>query len=284
MNEQGYSLLFACVTVVGMLVVFQIAQRLISPKHALRAGLTGPNPAAALFNVGNVLGVFIIAGAVVSGSMEGDSWKADAMWVAAFGGAGLLLFALSSRLGTMMLLRSKLTAEIERGNVAAGIAAGGHAVATAIIVARAMSGNDLRELGLSLIFFLLAQASLHLLVVLFRALTAYDDADEIEGENVAAALSYAGLTIAVGMIVGRAVEGQFQDWPHSLRAFGFALAYGLLLYPVRQLVVQTLILGSPLRLRSGKLDEAIAKERSIGSGALEAVSYVATALLIMKVG
>jgi uncharacterized membrane protein YjfL (UPF0719 family) len=277
-------LAFACATVVGMLLLFRLAQRVIAPKHSLRAELTGTNPAAALYNVGNVLGVFIIAGSVVANSVEGESWKTDVTWVAAFGGMGLALFAVTSRLGAMMLLRSKLTAEIERGNAAAGIAAGGHAVATAVIVARALSGSQLRDLGLSAVFFLIAQASLHLLVLLFRALTPYDDGDEIMGENVAAALSYAGLTIAVGMIVGRAVEGEFTTWAQSLRGYAYALGYGALLYPVRQLVVQTVLLGSPLSLRKGKLDDAIAKERSVASGALEAIAYVATALVVLKVG
>lgn len=283
MESNGYLLAFACGTVVGMLLLFRLGQRVLAPKHSLRAELTGTNVAAALFNVGNVLGVFLIAGSIVANTVEGESWKTDVTWVAAFGGVGLALFAITSRVGAMTILRSKLTAEIERGNAAAGIAAGGHAVATAIIVARALAGNDLRELGLSLFFFLLAQASLHLLVVLFRALTPYDDGDEIMGENVAAALSYAGLTIAVGMIVGRAVEGQFTTWAQSLRGYGFALAYGLLLYPVRQIVVQTFLLGSPLSLRKGKLDDAIAKDRSVASGALEAIAYLATAFVVLKV-
>jgi hypothetical protein len=49
---------------------------------------------------------------------------------------------------------------------------------------------------------------------------------------------------------------------------------------VRQLFVQTLLLRAPLTLRGGRLDTAIAVERSEGLGALEAASYVATALSI----
>ena len=54
------------------------------------------------------------------------------------------------------------------------------------------------------------------------------------------------------------------------------------LYPVRQVFVQMLLLRSPLKLRGGPLDQGIAVERSEGIGALEAVTYVATALSITR--
>ena len=54
------------------------------------------------------------------------------------------------------------------------------------------------------------------------------------------------------------------------------------LYPVRQLFVQSLLLGGRLSLRGGKLDEAIQLRRSAGLGALEGTSYVATALAVTR--
>ena len=46
--------------------------------------------------------------------------------------------------------------------------------------------------------------------------------------------------------------------------------------------VQMLLLRGPLKLRGGALDDGIALERSEGIGALEAVTYVATALSISR--
>ena len=48
----------------------------------------------------------------------------------------------------------------------------------------------------------IAQATLHLFVILFRSLTAYSDDQEIMGQNVAAALSYAGATLATHLFNG----------------------------------------------------------------------------------
>jgi uncharacterized membrane protein YjfL (UPF0719 family) len=135
-------------------------------------------------------------------------------------------------------------------------------------------------MGVSLVFFVVAQLTLHVFVIAFRALTAYDDAEEIMAENVAAAVSYAGVTIALGLIIAHAADGTFAGWLPMFRGFGTALLYCLSLYVVRQLVVQTLVLGGPLRLWRGALDVAIGARRDVSIGALEAAAYLGTALLL----
>ena len=156
--------------------------------------------------VGQVLAVFLVAASVVKNGMKGDSIAHDALWIAAFAAVGVLLISITGRIGTQLLLQARLAKEIERGNVAAGVAAAANYIATGIITAAAVSGSGLHDLGLALIFFLIAQVTLHVFATLFRALTTYDDAEQIAGENLAAALSYSGLLIAVAIVVARAVE------------------------------------------------------------------------------
>ncbi|RYE84718.1 MAG: DUF350 domain-containing protein, partial [Myxococcales bacterium] len=155
--------------------------------------------------------------------------------------------------------------------------------ATGIVIAHNIHGSGLGTLAVSLVFFVLAQLSLHLFVVLFRALTSYDDSEEVLTGNLAAALSYGGLTVAVAIVVGAASDGAFAGWVESLRGYALAVLVNLVFYPVRQLVVQGLLLGARPTLRAGRLDEAVGQERNVGFGALEAVSYVATALLLTRV-
>jgi len=177
-------------------------------------------------------------------------------------------------------LRAQLGREVERGNVASGLAAGAHYVATGIITSRALSGHSAIELALSLGFFLLAQLTLHVFVMLFRALTTYDDAEQIQGENLAAALSYSGVTIAIAIVIARALEGDFDGLLMSLKGYGSVLAFLFALYPIRQVVVQGVLLGGPVALRGGRLDQGIAAERNEGMAALEAVTYLSSALAI----
>jgi uncharacterized membrane protein YjfL (UPF0719 family) len=273
---------FGALTALGLLAVFRAGQRAFAPAHTLRVDVEAGNVARSLLQVGHVLGIVLIAGSVVASVVRGESLRDDALWAAAFGLSGVGLLALTGRLGVRLLLRARLPEEIERGNAAAGVAAAGHYVATAIIIARSFSGNGLAELGLSLFFFAVAQLTLHLFVMLFRALTTYDDGEEVLQENLAASLSYAGATVAIALLVGRAAEGEFTGWGPSLRSYAATLGASLVLYPVRQLVVQGLVLGARPTLRGGRLDEGIARDRNVGMGALEGVSYLAAALLLNR--
>jgi uncharacterized membrane protein YjfL (UPF0719 family) len=238
------------------------------------------NAARGIERAGFVCGVAFVASSAIQGFVHGENWRTDLLWTAVFGGCAVLLLAVAGSLGIRVLLRSRLPREIARGNVAAGVAAGAHYAATGLIVARCLYGDDLGTLGVSVVFFVIAQATLHLFVILFRSLTVYADDQEIIGENVAAALSYAGAMLAIAVIVGHAAEGDFAGWGASLRAYALALLSVLVLYPVRQLVVQTLFLRQPFALRGGGLDRLVAQEHNVGVSAVEAVSYLATAFLL----
>jgi uncharacterized membrane protein YjfL (UPF0719 family) len=277
-----YALAFAVGTTLVMLALFRLSRRVASPGKSVGKDFAASNAARHLLDVGQVLGVFMVSAAVVRNCVHGEDLTSDLVSAAGFGALGLVLIAVMGRFGTQLLLRAQLPAEIERGNVAAGVAAGSHYVATGIVAAHALAGSKLRDVGLSLLFFVLAMTALWAFVTLFRALTTYDDAEQIQGENLAAALSYAGISIAVAIIVGCALDGDFVSWASSLRGFGAILLLALALYPVRQLFVQTLLLGAPFALRGGALDTRIGVERNEGIGALEAVTYIATALSVAR--
>jgi uncharacterized membrane protein YjfL (UPF0719 family) len=280
-----YVMTFGALAAIGLLVLLLAGQRVLSPEHTVAKDLAKGNTAHGLLQVGEVLGVFLVAGSAVSNTLTGQhGWQHDALWVSIFGVASLVLLAVTGRLGIALLLRSKLPREIERGNAAAGLAGGAHYVATGIIVSRAVAGSDLRGLGLSFAFFAVALITLHLIVLAFRALTSYDDAEQIEKENFAAALSYAGITIATALIIGRALDGEFQGWAPTLLAYGKSLLFVIALYPVRQILVQAVFLGGGFSFHKGSLDAAVADRKNAGAAALEAASYVATALLVTRLG
>lgn len=271
-----YMVCFGAATTLVMLVLLMLGRKPLA--HDLTTG----NAAERLLGVGQVTAIFLVAANAVKTAVKGEDIVRDIGWVAAFGIVGVVLIAVTGQLGVRLLLQSRLPVEIARGNVAAGLAAGAHYVATGIITSRAMAGSNLNELAISVAFFVIGQVTLHVFVSLFRALTTYDDAEQIAGENLAAALSYAGLAIGVAIIIARATEGDFTGWAASLRGYAGVIACVVALYPVRQVFVQMLLLRAPLRLRGGPLDEGIAVQRSAGIGVLEAVTYVATALAITR--
>jgi uncharacterized membrane protein YjfL (UPF0719 family) len=267
---------FAVASTLVLLVLAMLARR------TLAADLKDGNDAQRIAAAGEVLGVFVIAGATVRDAVTGASLVHDVVACAAFGVVGLGASTLAGRLGVRMLLGGHLHEEVVRGNKASGLAAAAQLLASALVTSRAITGSELHTIGLSLTFFAIGQATLLLFVTLFRALTTYDDADQIHGENLAAAVSYAGVTLAIAIVVSRALEGDFDGWSASLKGYGGVLLTLLALWPVRQLFVQTILLRSPLHARGGALDVAIAQRRSTGMAALEAASYVATALAVTQ--
>ncbi|MFO0676902.1 MAG: DUF350 domain-containing protein [Polyangiaceae bacterium] len=284
-NETVYTLAFASAVTTALLVLLRLLERTFAPDHRLKSDLERGDVPFAILHAGDVLAVFLVSASVVANCVHRESVGMDVAWSAAFGIVATSLYYGTSRLGMRALFQKSLVGtELARGNLAAGVTAAAHAIATGILVARAIGGNDLPSLGLSLVFFAIAQASLHVLVALFRWLTPYDDAEEILGGNLAAAVSYSGVTVAVAILVGHAVEGPFTGWTSSLTGYAIALGYGVSLYVVRQFVVPMVLLGAPPTLRRGVLDRGIATDRDVGKAVLEAVAYLATAFLVVRIG
>ncbi len=271
---------FGAGTMLAMLIAHRLLQRLFDPKSSTFGGFLGESSARALREVGDVLAVFLIGPAIVKSCVLGESVAHDVTWCAAFAALGLVLLEGSGVLGLRLLLRKRIAPALDRDNCAAGIAGACHYVAMGILVSRAATGNDVRGIGLALVFFALALVTHQMLMILFRALTTYDDAEQIDGENLAAAVSYGGLSIALAIVLARALQGDFVDWPSSISGFGLVALTALGFYPLRQIVVQGLLAGSLPTLRGGALDLAIGRDRKVGAAALEAACYVGAALSI----
>jgi uncharacterized membrane protein YjfL (UPF0719 family) len=279
-HSSTYVGLFGACTLLGLL----LGHRLVVGRLGVegpRATVLGENPALALREVGSVLALFLVGSAVVKGTLRGEGIGTDALWCAAYALLGLVLLETMSFVGLALILKRNLRDALVRGNVAAGLAAAAHHVAMGVLTSKAVAGNDLRGLGLSVTFFVIGVLAHQLLVSLFRVVTTYDDAEQIDGENTAAALSYAGMTLGVALVIARALEGDFVDWPTALGGFGALVSMNLAFYPLRQLVVQTLLLGAPPKWRGGALDDAIGRDRRLGVAALEAGAYLGGALAIV---
>ncbi|MBI3072277.1 MAG: DUF350 domain-containing protein [Deltaproteobacteria bacterium] len=282
----GDFLYFAAFGVLTILV-FQVAavlfDALLRRVNFADAIVAKRNGAAGIEQAGRAIGAFMIAASVVKGCVGGVDVLHDVAWTAAFGFPAVVLLVVVGRLSAQVLLRARIAGEIARNNTAAGIAVAAHDVATAIVIARCLHGNSVDTLGVSLAFLAIALVTLNLFIVAFRVITTYADSEEVLDNNVAAALSYAGITVALGIIIAHAAEGDFVSWEKSLGAYGLALAFAAALYPVRQVIVEAVILRAGFSLRGGRLDREIAEQRNIGVGAVEAAAYVGVALFVVSV-
>lgn len=265
-----------CVVYAGLL---RVAQGFL---RRGRATFLDENPAHRLYAALQAVGVLWIGASVAHQCAVGDDLARDALWAFSFGGVGFILYLVAGQLGVRLLFGARLADEIDEGNVAASLAAGAHHIAVAILVAECAAGTDLFGLGLASGFFVLGLVCHQLVVVLHRAMTTYDDAEQIAGENMAAALSWSGTSVAAAIVIARALSGEFQGWDVALPSFLQVAVLALLLLPFRQVVVGGLLLGTMPRLRGGVLDDAVGLKHDAAVAALDATVGIAVAFAIAR--
>ena len=261
---------------VATLVVLMVWRRVL--RAVLMRGAGATNAAGRILEASETFGVLLIAAAETQAAAELEAGP-RALSTAVFGGVAVGAVVVSGRLVSRVFMQSNVGRAVADGNVAAAVAAGGHVVAAAVVASDCLIGSSLGELGIAVGAFLGASAALHGLVTLFRMLTTYDDAAEIRDGNVAAGLSHAGVCVALGLVVGNAVHGTWAGFGASAAAFGIALLWALALYPVRQFLVETLVLGGLPRIRGGKVDDGVGRGRDVGLAALETASFLGVAVL-----
>jgi uncharacterized membrane protein YjfL (UPF0719 family) len=206
----------------------------------------------------------------------------DLLSVLLYGGVGIVLLTVVA-LGTCrVFLGMRIQEQLAAHNVAAAIVVAGVYIATSLTYSGTLSGEG-GGFWILLLFFLLGQLALLGITYAFRWLTSYDDVQEIAAGNVAAALALTGVLIAVGLIVRWAVAGQYIGFFRSIGSFLLALLLALVLYPVRQVIVQWLLLGGTMHWRSSLLDSEIARDKNVAAGLMEATAYVTAALFLTSI-
>jgi uncharacterized membrane protein YjfL (UPF0719 family) len=273
---------FVVLAVIVLLIIARGVYRLVLGQAMTETLIDRDNKAAAVALSGFLLGVVQVIIPILSAPSH--TFWSDVKGVAAYGIGGIVAMTVA---GLIFEQYSRLTGaplreQIAQGNLAAGIIDGAIHFASGQIVAGALTG-DSGTLLPTIVFWAAGVAALIVFTHIFRYVTAYHDAELIKQGNVAAALGCAGLIVAIGMMVGYAVSGSFTGYADSFRSFGLMLLVVLVLYPVRQIIVQMLLLGGGFSLRNGRLDHEIAKDQNVGAGLLEAIGYLATALVVTRI-
>ncbi len=270
---------FVALATIILLIIARFVYSLVLGQAMTDTLINRDNKAAAIALSGFLLGVIKVIIPILTS--PGHSFWNDVRGVAAYGTGGIVAMTVS---GLIFGWYSKLTGidlreQIAKGNTAAGILAAGEYLAVSWVVSGTLTG-DSGAIVPTIVFWAAGLIALLVLAHLFRMLTAYNDTELIAKGNLAAALSCAGLLVAIGMMIGYAVSGTFTDYAEGFRAFGLILLVTLVLYPVRQIIVQMLLLGGGFSFRNGRLDQEIAEDENIGAGLLEAVGYLSSAMLI----
>ena len=261
--------------VLGLLVLGKWLYDALHRSFVLRTELVEKdNLAVALAVSGYYLGLVIVLGGVVSGPAS-FSVVDDVIGLVIFGLLGIVLLNLSAWVNDTVVF-SKFDNEreiVEDRNSGMGAVEGGNYVAVGLITAGAMSGEG--GLVPGLVYWLAGLAALVVAGLLYDKITSYDLHDEIEKDNAAVGVAFAGVLIGFGNIIRLAGDGDFVSWNESMVEFGYYTVVGLILLPLVRLFADKVLLpGASLS------DELVKTKPNLGAGVLEAVSYIAASMLI----
>jgi len=273
-EEIGTGFIYLAV-VLGLLVLGKWLYDALHRRFVLRTELVEKdNLAVALAVSGYYLGLVIVLGGVVSGPAS-FSVIDDVIGLVIFGVLGTVLLNLSAWVNDAVVF-SKFDNEreiVEDRNAGMGAVEAGNYIAVGLITAGAMSGEG--GLVPGLVYWFAGLVALIVAGLLYDKMTSYDLHDEIEKDNVAVGVAFAGVLIGFGNIIRLAGEGDFVSWNQSLTEFGYYTVVGLFLLPLVRLFADKVLLpGASLS------DELVKDRPNLGAGVLEAVSYVAASMLI----
>lgn len=273
------NLILALILIVGFYVIFYIGKvvhDLIHRSYNLNTELVeNDNAALALAISGYYLGLVIAIGGTLVGPSQGI--VNDLLDLAFYGIISIALLNISWVIcDKIILYKFHVNDELIRDhNQGTGAVVAATSIASGFIIYGAVSGEG-GSIWTTLIFWAIGQIVLILAAMVYRLITPYDDHEEIEKDNVAAGVSFAGALIAIGIIVGLAGEGDFTTWREALPSYiGFAVV-GLILLPVIRTLTDKVLLPTV------KLSDEIANQEkpNVGAAYIEAFSYIAAAFIV----
>lgn len=232
------------------------------------------NVAAAISVGGYFIGITIIFAGALSGPSAG-TLGVDIAVVTGYTIGGIALLIISRIINQKLILYKFSTVKeiIEDQNPGTGVVEAGSYVASALIIAGSIHGEGGGPL-ITLVFYAIGQACLVLFGLLYAKITPYSLHDEIEQDNVAAGLGFAGGLVAIGIILMRAVSGDFVSWSADLTAVAIDVVI-VFIY-----IIGVRFIFDKFILRNSDLMTEISKDKNIGAGLLEMLVAICFAVAL----
>ncbi len=258
----------------------KVLYRILNPKIDVKKELIEKdNFAFILSYVGYFIALIIIIGASIIG--ESIGFLNDIQIIAMYSLIGVLLLNISIWISNKFLLNKfDIKKEIITDkNEGTGIIEACIYIANALLLYGALIGESTTiQEGLITFVSYWAIGNVMLLIAakIFIKWMSYDIHAEIEKDNVAAGLSFAGAILAIGIIIMNALLDPFLDWQTTIVDVLSQTVLGCILLPIMRFLADKILLpGRKLT------DEIINQEKpNVGAGLIEAFAYVASAVLI----
>jgi uncharacterized membrane protein YjfL (UPF0719 family) len=264
---------------IAILLLSKHAFRLLSPYNVNEELVHSDNLAVGIMMAGYYAGVVIVFLGAVSGDSQFETNSFGTVMHelaidAGYAFFGILALNLCRKVvDTAVLHKFSAVKEIlVDKNIGTGAVEAGAMVATALMIAGAVSGQG--SFVTALVFFALGLLLLVLFSRFHALMTPYDDHGEIEKDNVAAG-AYLGFSlIALGIIVLKATAGDFISWSYNLSSFVVYALIGFLGLAVLQKMILILFLPE------ANLRDEISRDRNLNVAWISGVLSIGFAAII----
>ena len=263
--------------VASLILIFigRVVYKLFHPKLNTRYELLEKDNLAFSFSyVGYFIGLLLAIGSALLG--EHVSLEADLMAIAIYGLGAIFLLNISTIINEYVIFNKfKVSKEIlEDQNSGTGIIEAANYIATGLIILGASKGAD--ENLMIVVYWAIAQVALILSSFVYNIITPYNIHTEIEKDNIAVGLGYAGSLVGIAIVLSYAVSFSYDSLSETFVTTGILLLIALIALPVTRLITDKVILpGYDL-----KVELVEQSKPNIGAGLIEAMAYISSALLI----
>ncbi len=273
------TLILALVYLVSAYILFWLGKvvfdRIHTEFHVNEELLEKDNAALALTLAGYYFGLVLAIGGVIVGPSYG--LLDDIIDLFLYGPLAIVLLNISTVINDKLILYqfNNNTEIIRDHNAGTGVVAGAVYVATGLVLFGAISGEG-GTIWTALAFWGLGQVVLVITGLIYEWITPYSIHEQIEQDNVAVGVSFAGALIGMGNIIRYAVSGDFQAWVENLTTFTAYALFGLVAMPAIRLATDKILLpGASITAKLVEQDNP-----HLGVAYIEMFSYIGASFLI----
>ena len=276
----GQDLIATGIYLISAFILFwlgKLVKDLTTSSYSVRDELVEKdNAALGVAMAGYYFGLVMAIGGTLSGPSQG--LENDLIDIGIYGVLSILLMNLSRLVNDGLILHGfKVRDElIDDQNAGTGVVVAASYIATGLVIFGAVSG-EIGGIVTTVIFWALGQIALVLAGLVYEWITPYSIHDEIEKDNVAAGVAFAGALVGIGVIVFHASAGDFISWTVNLQDFAIEVIAGLILLPIARFISDVILLPGQ------KLTDEIANQEhpNLAAGFIEATSYIGASFLIV---
>ena len=233
------------------------------------------NAALALVLCGYYLGLTFSIGGVIAGPSAG--LENDLIDMLVYGPLAIILLNLSALINDRFILSEfNIKKEIlQDQNCGTGVVEFAIFIATGLNIFGALYGVG-GSIVTAVVFWFVGQTVLILASKYYNFITQYNIHEQIENDNVAVGIGFAGALIAIGNLLRAASAENFISWQDNLTTFIIFIGIGVILLPAIRTLTDRILL--PGRSLSDELVNQVKPNQ--GAAFLEASSYIGSSFLI----